>query len=134
MYIGTIIIFWICSQVNVAHVEFLEMQKGWFQFCVFTYSNILTMIKRTEHPILFTRRRSFGIIFLHSFNHNQDIIVHEITKLKSPLLLFDKLNMGNGDLSTNSEYDNCSNINFQLHHALNQVDLNTNLLDEVILT
>ena len=42
--------------------------------------------------------------------------------------------MDNGYLSTKTEYDNCSNVNFQLHHALNQVDLNTNLLDKVILT
>ena len=33
-----------------------------------------------------------------------------------------------------SEHDNHFNINSPLHHALNQVDLNTNLLDEVILT
>ena len=42
--------------------------------------------------------------------------------------------MCNGDLSTNSEYDNRFNINFPLHHALNQVYLNTDLLDKVILT
>ena len=42
--------------------------------------------------------------------------------------------MGKGDLSTDSEYDNRPNINFSLHHALNQVDSNTNLLDKVILT
>ena len=42
--------------------------------------------------------------------------------------------MENGDLSTRSEYDNCSNIYFPLHHSLNQVNLNTNLLDKVILT
>ena len=40
--------------------------------------------------------------------------------------------MNNLDLSTKSEYDNRSNINFQLHYALNQADLDTNLLDEVI--
>ena len=71
---------------------------------------------------------------LCSLNHRQDITVHENTELESFLLLFKELNMGNGDLSTNSEYDNLPNINFPLHHALNQVDSNTNLLDEVILT
>ena len=71
---------------------------------------------------------------LHSLNHNQDITTGDNTKLKSPILPFEVLNMGNGDLSTNSKYDNRSNINFLLHHALNQVDLNTNLLDKVILT
>ena len=71
---------------------------------------------------------------LRSLNHRQDITVRKNTKLKSSLLPFEELNMGNGDLSTNSEYDNRSSINFSLHHALNQVDLNTDLLDEVILT
>ena len=71
---------------------------------------------------------------LCSLNHCQDITTRENTKLKSSLVPFEKLIMDNGDLSTKSEYDNCSNINFQLYHALNQVDLNTNLLDEVILT
>ena len=45
-----------------------------------------------------------------------------------------ELIIDNGDLSTKSEYDNRSNINFQLHNAINQVSLNTDLLDEVILT
>ena len=55
---------------------------------------------------------------LSSLNHCQDITVRENTKLKSSLLPFEELNMGNNDLSTNSEYDNHSNINFPLHHAL----------------
>ena len=42
--------------------------------------------------------------------------------------------MDNGDLLTKSVYDNRSNINFPLHHAFNQVDLNTDLLDKVTLT
>ena len=71
---------------------------------------------------------------LHSLNHCKDITVRENTKLKSPLLPFDKLNMVNNDLSINSIYNNRFNINFPLHHTLNQVDLNTDLLDEVILT
>ena len=68
-----------------------------------------------------------------SLNHHQDITVRENTKLKSSLFPFVELNMGNGDLSTDSEYDNHSNINFPLHHAFNQVDSNTNLLYKVIL-
>ena len=71
---------------------------------------------------------------LPSLNHRQYITVRETTKLKSSILLFEEFYMGNSDLSINSEYDKRSNINFPLHHALNQVDLNTNLLDEVILT
>ena len=42
--------------------------------------------------------------------------------------------MENGDLLTKSEYDNHFNISFLLHHALNQVDLNMNLLYKVICT
>ena len=42
--------------------------------------------------------------------------------------------VGNNHLSTDSGYDNHSCINFQFHHALNQVDFSTNLLDKVILT
>ena len=59
---------------------------------------------------------------LRFLNHCQDITVHKNTKLKSSLLPFEELYMGSSDLSTNSEYDNRSNINFQLHHALNNVE------------
>ena len=71
---------------------------------------------------------------LRSFNHDQNITVRENTKLKSSLLPSEVHNMGNGGLSTKSEYDDRSNTNFPLHPALNQVDLNTNLLAKVILT
>ena len=71
---------------------------------------------------------------LCSLNHCQDITVRKNTELKQPLLPFKELNIGNSDLSTNSKYDSCSNIDFPLHHALNKVDLNNDLLDEVILT
>ena len=71
---------------------------------------------------------------LCSLNHSQYIIVCRNTKLKSSLLPFEELNMSNGDLSTNLKYDNRSNINFPLHHALNQVHSNINLVDKVILT
>ena len=71
---------------------------------------------------------------LCSLNHHQDITVRGYTKLKLSLLPFEELSMGNNNLLTDSEYNNRSNINFPLHHALNQVDSNTNLLDKVILT
>ena len=74
-------------------------------------------------------RRNWMLCYI---NHHQDITVHENTKLKLLLLPFEELNMCNSDLSTNSEYNNRSNINFPLHHDLNQVDLNTDLLDRVI--
>ena len=71
---------------------------------------------------------------LRSLNHCQYITVRGCTKMKLSLLHFKELNMSNNDLSTNSEYDNRSSINFPLHHTLNQVDSNTDLLDKVILT
>ena len=71
---------------------------------------------------------------LCSLNYCQDNTACENIDLKSPLLTFEELIMDNGDLSTKSEYDNRSYINCLFHHARNQVDLNTNLLDGVILT
>ena len=71
---------------------------------------------------------------LRALNHCQDITVRASTKLKSSLLPFEELNMDNHDLSTNSEYNNRSSVNFPCHHAPKQVDLNTDLLVEVILT
>ena len=71
---------------------------------------------------------------LCSLNHHQDVTVCGYTKLKLFLLHFEELNIGNDDLSTNSEYDNHSTFNFPFHHALNQVDSNTDLVDKVILT
>ena len=71
---------------------------------------------------------------IHTLNHRQDITTCENTKLKSTIVPFEDLIMDNGGLPTKTEYDNRSNINFQLHHAFNQDVLNTDLLDEVILT
>ena len=42
--------------------------------------------------------------------------------------------MGNDHLSNNSGSDSRSCIKFPFHHALNQVDFSTNLLDEMIVT
>ena len=71
---------------------------------------------------------------LCSLNYRQDITARENTNLKSSLLPYEELVIINGNLSTKSEYINRPNINFSLHNTLNQVDLNTNLLEEVILT
>ena len=71
---------------------------------------------------------------LCALTHYQDVTVRGSTNLRSFLLPFKELNMGNDHLSTNSEYNNRSSINLPLQHALNQVDLNTDLLDKVILT
>ena len=71
---------------------------------------------------------------LCSLNHYQDTTERENTKSKSSLLPFEELNMGNGDLSTKSEYINYSNINFPLHYTLNQIHSNTDLMNKMILT
>ena len=70
---------------------------------------------------------------LRSLNYRQDITARRYTKLKTSLLPFEELNMGNDNLSNNSEYDNRSNIIFPFHHTLNQIDSNTDLVDRVIL-
>ena len=71
---------------------------------------------------------------LRSLNRHQDIMARANKKLKLSLVPFEEFIMNNGDLSTKSGYDNCSNINSLLQNALNQIDLNTDLLDEVIST
>ena len=71
---------------------------------------------------------------LRALNLCQDVTLCVSTKLKSPLLPFDKLSIGNDHLSTDAGYDNCFCINFPFHSALNQVGSSTSLLDEVILT
>ena len=87
--------------------------------------------KRATTKPPFARRQNR---MLCSLNYRHDITARENTNLKSSLLPFEELIINNGGLSTKSEYINCSNINFPLHNALNKVDLNTDLLDEVILT
>ena len=64
----------------------------------------------------------------------QDAIIRRSTRFKLSLLHFNKLDIDNNHLSTNSEYNDHSGINFQLQFALNQVDTTTNLLDDVVLT
>ena len=85
--------------------------------------------KTDRAPSLCRRNR-----MLRALNHRQNITVRTSTRLKSSLLPFEELNMDTDDLSTNSEYNNCSSVNFPCHHALRQVDSNTDLLDKVILT
>ena len=64
----------------------------------------------------------------------QDAIIRRSTRFKLSLLYFNELNIDNNHLSTNSEYDDHSCINFPLQFALNQVDSATDLLDDVVLT
>ena len=92
------------------------------------------MIKRkesgnTKDPS--PRRRNW---MLRALNLCQDATLCGSTKMKPSLLHFDELVIGKNHLSTNSGSDNHSCINFPFHHALNQVDSSTNLLDKVILT
>ena len=68
--------------------------------------------KRGNTKLPSPRRQNW---MLHSLNHRQDVTPYENTNLKSSLLPFEELVIDKGDLSTKSEYDNCSNINFQLH-------------------
>ena len=49
-------------------------------------------------------------------------IIRRSTRFKLSLLHFNKLDIDNNHLSTNSEYDDYSGINFPLQFAINQVD------------
>ena len=64
----------------------------------------------------------------------QNNTLHGSTKTKPPFLPFDEPNLYNDYLLRDSECINHSYINFPCHCVLNQVDLDTNLLDNVSLT
>ena len=66
--------------------------------------------------------------------HRTNAIIHKSTRFKSSLLRFNKLNIDNNHVSTNSKYDDYSGINFPLQFAPNQVDSTTDMLDDVVLT
>ena len=66
--------------------------------------------------------------------HCQDDIICISTRFKSSLLHFNKLDINNNHLLTNSEYNDHSVLNFPLQFTPNQVDSTTDLLDEVVLT
>ena len=83
----------------------------------------------TEDPSPCRRNR-----MLCALNLCQDATLRGSKKLKLSLLPFDKIDIGIDHLSTDSGYDNHSCINFLFHRALNQANLSTNLLDEIILT
>ena len=71
---------------------------------------------------------------LHATICYQDDIICRSTRFKLSLLHFNELNMNNNHLSTNSEYNDHSVLNFPLQFTPNQVDSTTNLLDKVVLT
>ena len=64
----------------------------------------------------------------------QDAVICRSTKFKSVLLHFNEINIDNNYLSTNSEYDDQSGLNFPLQFFCNQVSSTTNLLDDVVST
>ena len=64
----------------------------------------------------------------------QDDIICRSTRFKSSLLHFNKLDINNIHLSTNSEHNVHLVLNFPLQFTPNQVDSTTDLLDEVVLT
>ena len=71
---------------------------------------------------------------LHAINLYQNTTLRGSTKMKPPLLLFDEPNLCNDYILRDSEYIDCFCINFPCHYVLNQVHLDTNFLDNVILT
>ena len=71
---------------------------------------------------------------LHAINLCQDTTLCGSTKMKQPFLPFNKPNLCNDYILRDSEYIDRSCINFLCHCVLHQVDLDTNILDNVILT
>ena len=70
---------------------------------------------------------------LCAINVCQDTTLRGYTKMKPPFLPFNEPNLCNDYLLRDSEYIDRSCIHFPGHCVLNQVDLDTDLLDNVIL-
>ena len=71
---------------------------------------------------------------LCAINLCQDNTLRGSTKTKPPFLPYDEPNLCNDYLLRDSEYIDCSCINFSCYGVLNQVDSNMDLLNNVILT
>ena len=71
---------------------------------------------------------------LRAINLCQDATLCDSTKMKPPFLFFDEPSLCNDYILRDSEYIDRSCINFPCHRVLNQVDSDTDLLDNVILT
>ena len=69
-----------------------------------------------------------------AINLCQDATLCGSTKIKPPFLPLDKSNLCNDYILRDLEYIDCFCINFLCHCVLNQVYLDTNLLNNVILT
>ena len=62
----------------------------------------------------------------------QDSIISRSTRFKLSILYFNKLDIDNNHLLTNSKYNDHFVINFPFQFAPNQVDTTTDLLDDVV--
>ena len=67
-------------------------------------------------------------------NLREDATLCESTKMKPPFLPLHEPNLCNNYILRDSEYIDCFCIKFPCHCVLNQVDSDTNLLDNMILT
>ena len=68
-----------------------------------------------------------------AINLCQDVTLCRPTKIKAPFVPFDEPNLCNDYILRDLEYIDRFCINFPCHCVLNQVDLDTNLLDNVLL-
>ena len=68
-----------------------------------------------------------------AINFCQDTTLRGSTKNKPPFLPFDEPNLCNDYILRDSEHIDHFCINFPCHCVLNQVNLNTDLLDNVLL-
>ena len=71
---------------------------------------------------------------LHATICCQGDIICRSTRFKLSLLNFNKLDVNNNQLSTKSEYNDYSVLNFSLRFTNNQVDSTTDLLYNVVST
>ena len=73
-------------------------------------------------------------LMICAINCCQDAPRHESTKMKPPFLPYDDPDLCSDYLLKVPEYIDCFCINFPCHCVLNKVDLDTSLLDNVLLT
>ena len=71
---------------------------------------------------------------IRAINLRQDATCLESTRIKPPFLPFNEPNMCNDYILRDPEYIDRFCINFPCHCVLNQVDSDTDLLDNVLLT
>ena len=69
-----------------------------------------------------------------AINLHQDATCQEDMAGKRPFLYYGEPDLWNGSIFKDLDYIGCFFINFPCHCVLNRVDLDTNLLDNVLLT